>query len=160
MTDYLDFNDLKAVVTNIVCSVGVLVAYRYWSNWSIKSLNRRVQQAEARKTLVENLAKSERAVLVFGFQTLFLILGLVCMVSAGQTIFLLDQVNGEMPLDLGVIMSFILLWGLPALVALSSSLLIKQVHDYPASLEIFEKKIERLKNRLRGRSRDKNGPQE
>ena len=99
MSDYINFNDVKAVIINLVCGVAVIVAYRYWSNRTITSLNRRIQQIEQQKKLVENLATSERAVLLFGFQAVF---GLLAVMAA---IFALTQILlpiGERGLALGI----------------------------------------------------------
>ncbi len=50
-------NELKALIIGVVGYFLSLAIHRYWSNWSVKSLNRRIQQAEAQKLLVEGSCK-------------------------------------------------------------------------------------------------------
>jgi sterol desaturase/sphingolipid hydroxylase (fatty acid hydroxylase superfamily) len=151
MTDYVSWADLKTVIiglsTGVVAFFICVAIQRYWSNRSIKSLRRRIQQAEGQKLLVEDLAKSERAVLLFGFQTVFGLFFAMAIISAASQLVLVSIVGGR---DLDVII-VTLLWGLPAIISFYAAHLIKKVHDYPASLEIFEKKITKLKNKLLGR---------
>jgi uncharacterized membrane protein YqjE len=154
MTDYLDFNDLKTVIIGVVS--GVLTWFiclgisRYWSNHSIKSLNRRIQEAEAQKLLVEDLAKSERAVLLMGFRVLFGLLALICLVVMIHIV-LMVPLRRYFPVH-ELTPVFLFLWGVVALLALYFADLVKKVGEYPKSLETFETKIERLRSKLRRRS--------
>ena len=149
MTDYLDFKDLKATIIGIIVFFICLGIQRYWSNHTVKSLNRRIRHTEEHKLLVEDLAKSERAVLLFGFQTVFALFFAMALISAASQIVLLSFVVAGWDLDRWSLV-LALMWGLLAIVSFYAAQLIKKVHDYPESLEIFEKKIERFRNKLRG----------
>lgn len=74
MIDYLNFNDLKAAIISILVFFICLGIQRYWSNHIIKSVKRRIEQSEAYKANVNNLAMSDRALLIYGFQSIFGIL--------------------------------------------------------------------------------------
>jgi hypothetical protein len=152
MTEYLNWADLKTIIISLITGVigGLIVLgiARYWSNRSIRSLNRRIQETEAEKLLIENLAKSEKAVLIYGFQTLFVTLGIMSLVIGAHLLVLLE-VLGDLRLALWVLL--IVLWGLPALVFIYSAFTIKKVRDYPGSLELFENRIAKLKSKLPGK---------
>ena len=62
---------------------------------------------------------------------------------------LLAIFRGEMDPNLGGIM-IIIAWAIPLLASVYSGLVIKRVHDYPNSLETFDKRITKLKNKLLG----------
>ena len=66
MTDYLNWADLKSLFIGIIGGFSVLGIARFWSNYSIKSMKRRIEQNEAYKENVNNLAKSDRALLITG----------------------------------------------------------------------------------------------
>ena len=71
MTDYLNWaDDLKTVIIGLITGIiGFFICVgiqRYWSNRSIKSMRRRIEQSEAYKANVNNLAKSDRALLIYG----------------------------------------------------------------------------------------------
>jgi len=154
MTDYLylGWADLKTIVisllTGIIGGLIVLGINRYWSNRSIKSLNRRIRQAEAQKILVEDLAKSERAVLLIGFQYLFALMAFVCVSFVVQVLILSLRASGLDLLDLAAI----LFWIIPTIISIYIASLMKNVSEHPKSLKIFETKIEKLRSNLRGRS--------
>ena len=150
MKDYLDWTDLKAALISILVFFICLGIQRYWSNHTIKSLNRRIQHAEAQKLLVQNLAKSERAVFLFGFQTVFGLFFAMALTSAASQIVLLSFVVAGWDLDRWSLV-LALIWDLPAIISFYAAHLIKKVDNYPGSLEIFEKRITKLKNKLLGR---------
>jgi hypothetical protein len=72
MTSYFGFNDLKTFIFGIISGVITfficLAIQRYWSNRSIKSLKRRIEEKEAYKARLDNLARSDRALLITAFQ--------------------------------------------------------------------------------------------
>jgi hypothetical protein len=108
-------------------------------------VKRRIEETEARKTQLDYLAKSDRAVLLMGFQSLFLQLGLVSFVFFLQVV-LSPEREGFNILKAMVM----LLWGILAGVFFYLADLIRTVDNYPKSLETIEKKIAKLKSKLRG----------
>jgi hypothetical protein len=114
---------------------------RYWSNHTIASVKRRIAYAEAQKVQLDNLAKSERAVLLFGLGALFAMLGLMNFIFAFQSLTI-----KEAPLDV----ARLILWLMPGLFCFYFSHLIQKVEKYPGSLEAIEKGIAKLKDKLLG----------
>ena len=115
-------------------------------NRSAKSLKRRIEEAETQKALLDDLAKSERALLLFGFKSLFALLGLVSLIFALQTFFV-SILRGRLdPLDL----ILVLLWFIPAIISIYLADVVKKLGEYPGSAETIDKKIATLKRKLRG----------
>lgn len=152
MADYLNWDDLKTVLISLVTGViGFFICVaiqRYWSNRSIKSMRRRIAEAEAYKEKLNNLAKSDRALIIYGFQGVFLMTAILCMIFALQTAFFIkppDQMVDAREL------AQVLLWLLPALICIGIFLGLQKVADYPKSAEEIEQKIAKLKNKFLGR---------
>jgi hypothetical protein len=62
------------VLGSVVASFIVIAIIRYWKYRSLKSIMRRIDVMEERKLHLENLAKSDRYLLMYFFQMLFGIL--------------------------------------------------------------------------------------
>ena len=150
MTEYLNFADLKAtiigLITGIVGFFICLAIQRYWSNRRIKSMRRRIEQNEAYKAEVSSLAKSDRALLIYGFEGLFALLGLMSLVFLIQIIFAVRRAG--MLDDLNMVLIF--LWFASGAVCIGGIMVLRDVNQYPESLERIEKKITKLKNKLLG----------
>lgn len=146
MTEYLDFADLKTAIIGLITGiVGFFICVgmqRYWSNRSIKSMKRRIEQNEAYRVNVSNLAKSDRALLIYGFQGLFALLGLMSLVFLIQSIFAIIRADLNMVL--------ILLWFTAGAVCIGVIMVLRDVSEYPESMEKIEKRITKLKNKLLG----------
>jgi len=152
MADYLNWADLKTGIIGLVTGIiGFFICVgiqRYWSNHSIKSMKRRIEQNEAYKEKLDNLAKSDRALIIYGFQAVFLMTAILCMILALQTAFFIkppDRMVDAREL------AQVLLWLLPALICIGIFLGLQKVADYPKSAEEIEQKIAKLKNKLLGR---------
>ena len=145
MTDYISWADLKTVIirliTGIIGGLLVLGIQRYWSNRTIQSVKRRIEYAEAQKAQLESLAKSERAVILFGLGALFGVLGLMNFISAAQSLTFKDS-----PMDIVRAM----LWGIPGLLCFAFVYLLQQVEKYPDSIKRIEKRLEKLRSKLPG----------
>jgi hypothetical protein len=88
--------DLRAFVIGVIAGVisGVVAFYltkvidRYWALRSIKSLRRRMEYAEAQKARLDELMKSDRALLLMAFRALFGLLGIIAVALTGQELLL------------------------------------------------------------------------
>jgi hypothetical protein len=151
MTDYLSWTDLKTIIisliTGIIGGLIVLAIARYWSNHSIRSMRRRIEQTEAYKANVNNLAKSDRALLIYGFQGLFAILGLMNFLFVIQVIVSVIRAGRLDDWEIAQ-----LLWIFPGLAAIGVAMVLHDVREYPESIKNIEKKITKLKNKLLWRS--------
>jgi hypothetical protein len=151
MTDYLNFADLKTIIISIFTGVGTfficVALQRYFSNRNIRSMKRRIEQAEAEKVKLDNLARSDRALIIHGFQGVFLMIAMVCTLFALQTAFFIKP-PGEMVDARGL--AQVLLWFLPALLCIGVFVGLQRVADYPKSIEKINDRITTLKNKLLG----------
>jgi uncharacterized membrane protein YqjE len=155
MTDYLNWaDDLKTVIIGLITGIiGFFICVgiqRYWSNRSIKSMRRRIEQSEAYKANVNNLAKSDRALLIYGLQGLFTLLGLMALIFFMQIVFA-NVRAGRLGDELDMVLMF--LWLLAGIVCVGVIVVLRDVSQYPESIDNIEKKITKLKNKLLGRSR-------
>jgi len=150
MTDYLNWADLKSYIIGIIGGFSVLGIARYWSNHSIKSMKRRIEQNEAYKANVNNLAKSDRALLIYGLQGLFTLLGLMALIFFMQIWFAIERA-GRLVDGLDLVLMF--LWFLAGLVCVGVIVVLRDVSTYPESLDNIEKRITKLKNKLLVRRR-------
>jgi hypothetical protein len=53
MGGYFDYGDLKALIIGVIGAFLVLGIQRYWSNWSVKSLQRRIDRSESDKRILD-----------------------------------------------------------------------------------------------------------
>lgn len=150
MTDYLNFADLKTLIigliTGVVAFFVCVALQRYLSNRSIRSMKRRIEQSEAYKAELTNLAKSDRALLITSFQSVFLIIMLLCVIFMVETTLLLSRpgvVNSEG-------LALLAIWLLPIIGCFAIVRMLQQVANYPKSIEKIEAKITELKNKLLG----------
>jgi hypothetical protein len=147
---WVGWPDLKSAIIGLITGVlGTFIGYgviRYWSNRSIKSMKRRLEETEAQKAHLHNLAKSDRAVLLYGFQVLFALLFFLGVAILFSEVLFIAVFRGEMRSDLAGI-TIAVVW---VAASIYSAIVIKRVHDYPGSVETFEKKITKLKNKLLG----------
>jgi hypothetical protein len=150
MAEYLNFADLKAtiigLITGIVGFFICLAMQRYWSNRSIKSMRRRIEQNEAYRANVNNLVRSDRALLIYGFEGLFAVLALMSLVFLIEIIFAV--IRAGMLDDLNMVLIF--LWFGAGAACVSATLVLRDVNQYPESMEKIEKRITKLKNKLLG----------
>ena len=91
MKDYFDYTDLKTIFLSLlVCAIWALIV-RAWSNHSVKSAARRIKESEAEKVKLDNLTKSDRALIILGFQGVFGMIAILCMILALQTPFFINS---------------------------------------------------------------------
>ena len=136
---------ISGILTSIIC----FAAVRYWSNRSIKRLTRRIQESEAEKIKLDNLAKSDRALIILGFQGVFAMIAILCMILALQTSFFMNP-DPEV-LDLRGL-GQLLLWFIPTLVCVAIIWTLQKVEDYPKSREKIDERIAKLRDKLFGKS--------
>jgi H+/gluconate symporter-like permease len=152
MTDYLNWADLKTVIIGLITGIiGFFICVgiqRYWSNRSIKSMKRRIEQNEAYKANVNNLAKSDRALLIYGLQGLFAVLCLMACIFFMQVAFAIGRA-GRLVDELDLVLMF--LWLMVGIACVGVIVVLRDVSKYPESIDNIEKRITKLKNKLLGR---------
>jgi hypothetical protein len=132
---------VRGIIVPIIVFFLCQVILRYWNNANIKRMRRRIEEVEAQKAMLDELAKSERAVLLLGFQGLF---GLLAIMNL---IFVLVMLAVHPPDDpIGFLRAF--WWLMPAGIASYLTYLMQRVAEYPRSAEQIEKKIAELKSKL------------
>ena len=112
-------------------------------------MKRRIEQNEAYKENVNNLAKSDRALLIYGFQGLFTLLGLMALIFFMQIVFASVRA-GRLGDEWDMLLMFS--WLLPGLLCIGVVLVLRDVSQYPKSIENIEKRITKLKSKVLGRS--------
>jgi hypothetical protein len=149
MTDYLNFTDLKTILISLITAiVGFFICVgiqRYWTNHSIKSMRRRIEESEAHKTKLNNLAKSDRALLIFGFQGILVMVVIINIVVVVQVIFVGTIRAGRLNY---LEIALVLLLLLPAILGAALIKMLRDVSEYPGSIENIEKRITELKSKL------------
>jgi H+/gluconate symporter-like permease len=136
---------ISGVISGILTVIICFYAARYWSNRSIKSLNRRIEEKEAYKTRLDNLAKSDRALLIAGFQAVLAVAAFICGIIVIQLLLLIRQTD-----VLGTLV-FMLLWLLPILVCAGIVKMLEDIRNHPESLGRIERQIKALKSKLLSR---------
>jgi H+/gluconate symporter-like permease len=152
MASYFDFNLKTAIIDLVIGIIGgliVLGTHRYWSNRSIRSLTRRINENEAYKTQLNNLASSDRALFILAFQLVFAVLAVICAVFAWHDVILYESV------DFLAALMRVLIWSLPVLLCVGIMKTLQDVREHPQSLERIEKRITKLKDKLLGHSTNK-----
>jgi hypothetical protein len=156
MTDYFDFADVKSLMIGVIGGVIVLAIQRLWLIYSVKGAARRLREAEAYKSHLDNLAKSDRALLVHAFAAIFFLLGMICLLFGIETS---RSLYSEFDVFVWAIdlreLLFLLLWVLVALLCFGVGLNFHRLADYPKSAEKLDKRIAKLKDKVSGKS----GPQ-
>jgi hypothetical protein len=147
MTNYFNFGDLKSLLLGIIGGLLVLGIQRYWSNRSMKSLKRRIEEKEAYKARLDNLARSDRALLITGVQAVLAVLACICGIVVIQFLLLLRHIEFLNTLV------FVLLWLLPILLCMGIVKMLEDIQNHPQSLERIEKKTTKLKNKLLGQNK-------
>jgi cadmium resistance protein CadD (predicted permease) len=147
MRDYVNFGDLKSLILGIIGGLLVLGIQRYWSNRSTKSLKRRIEEKEAYKARLDNLARSDRALLITGFQGVFGAIAAVCAAMIVQ--FVLVFAHRELLMTF----AYVLIWLLPIIACIAAIRLLDDIRHHPESLERIERQITALKNKLLGQSK-------
>src|SRR6266508_149460 len=83
MDSFLGIADAKALVIGLIGGVISyflsLAIHRYWSNRNIKSLKRRIEQNEAYKATLDDLAQSDRSLIIMGFRGVFALLVVILL---------------------------------------------------------------------------------
>jgi hypothetical protein len=145
--------DLRAFVIGVIAGVisGVVAFYltkvidRYWALRSIKSLRRRMEYAEAQKARLDELMKSDRALLLMAFRALFGLLGIIAVALTGQELLLF--VRERFTISPEQLVSFTA-WFAVAVAAFYFAHLFKQVAEYSTSVEKIDKTISEIKRKL------------
>lgn len=124
-----------------------LLIHRLWSKISMTETQRRLNEYEAEKAKLDNLSKSDRALIIHGFQAIFAVFALVFVVFGFQTILatkeLGEPLNGREILQLAI-------WVMSSLLCIGAARSFQKIADHPKSLEKIDAKITKLKNKLLG----------
>lgn len=147
MTEYVNFSDLKGIIIGVIGSALWFAIYRYWSNRSIKSMRRSIEEKEAYKARLDNLARSDRSLLITGFQAVLAILAFICGIVPINFLLFFGQT------DILNAFIFVLLWSLPILFCWGIVKMLQDIQGHPQSLEKIDKRITELKNKLLGQNK-------
>ena len=109
---------------------------------SVRELNQQIKRAEGEMAQLDNYAKSEKAILVLGFKSLFALLAIVSLMAV-----MLIAIQPAP--DLLMVLTILTLVVVAAISVVLAGLL-QQVSEYPKSRERIEKKIAKLKRKLPG----------
>jgi len=109
------------------------------------TLKRKIDETEAYKARLNNLARSDRALLIMGFQAILGIVIILCCIVVLQIALLMGETR-----ILLTLMS-ILLWSIPIMVCIALAKTLQDVRDHPQAQERLERKLTELKNKLLGR---------
>lgn len=107
---------------------------------SARSLNQQIKRAEAEMAQLDRYAKSDKAILIVGFKSIFVLLALVSLLF----IFLTTIPPAH---ELFRILT-IFVWLVVAAISITLADLFQKVSEYPKSREKIEKRIEELKKKL------------
>jgi hypothetical protein len=154
-TFWTDFWNLGAAVRTVILFLGTYFIGRYLNRYlsyrSVKSIQRRIKYAEDRKLMMDNLAQSDRFVLLFSFQNLFGILFIMSGYFILQHLSLLSEIDFFLKN-----LILILLWFVVGLLSFSALYVLNKTHGYPKSAESINQKIATLKTRLSTLTGNKN----
>jgi predicted membrane channel-forming protein YqfA (hemolysin III family) len=122
-----------------------LLIHRLWSKITTTETQRRLKDYEAEKAKLDNLSKSDRALIIHGFQAIFAVFALLFVVFGFQTILatkgLDESVDGREILQL-------LIWLIACLLCIGAAMSFQRIADYPKSLEKIDAKIAKLRERI------------
>jgi hypothetical protein len=106
---------------------------------------RRLKDYEAEKMKLDNLSKSDRALIIHGFQSVFVVFTLLFVILGIQLIVatkgLDDSLTGREILQLAI-------WLIAALLCIAATKSFQKIADHPKSLEKIDERIAKLKDRL------------
>jgi hypothetical protein len=122
-----------------------LLIHRLWLRISVTEAQRRLKDYEAEKAKLNNLSRSDRALIIYGFQAVFAAFALLFVVLAFQMILvhkeLGDTLNGREILQLAI-------WILASLLCIGAATTFQRIADYPKSLEKIDEKITKLRAKI------------
>jgi NADH:ubiquinone oxidoreductase subunit 3 (subunit A) len=122
-----------------------LLIHRLWARISVTEAQRRLKDYETEKQRLDNLSKSDRALIIHGFQAVFAVFALLFVIFGFQTILatmlLEDPISGRELLQLAI-------WVIAALLCVGAATSFKNIAEYPKSLEKIEAKITKLREKL------------
>lgn len=142
-----DLLNLGAIVRTVI--IGLVFIFvtravnRYLSHRSVKSIERRIKYAEERKFLIDNLATSDRFILLFSFLNLFGVLMMLSLFFIIEPLLSLSEGN----ITFMNLMS-IMIWLVPGLMSFSAMYVLNKVYNYAEYSETINQKIAALKTRL------------
>lgn len=65
--EYFTLSDFKSLIIGMIGSLLILAMNRIWLNFTAKGTLRRLKQNEAYRNKIDTLAKSDRALIIYGF---------------------------------------------------------------------------------------------
>jgi len=128
-------SDLRNFVISLVAGViavyvvlGLNRYYDYWSIRRLRNLEQQIADAETQAKRIESLRSSERAVLFFGFKTLFAVFTLISLAMIVPLLVSLAHLQIR-PDDLLSIM----MWFLVGVLSFWAATFLKKIEDNPAA---------------------------
>lgn len=148
--------DLRSYVTGLLSGISgtiiILLIRHYWTRQTIKSMKRRLEQAEAYKAGIEYMTKSDRAVLLHGFITLLAFFGVLSCTIVVSILYFFMREDGAILPPPAFLLS--LIWLVVAVFCFAIARCFKQVSEYPESIKALNRKISEIRRKLARRSPD------
>lgn len=148
--------DLRSYVVGLLSGIsGTIIIFlirHYWTRQTIKSMKRRLEQAEAYKAGIEYMTKSDRAVLLHGFVTLCSVFGVLSCTIVVSILYFFMREDGAILPPPAFLLS--LIWLVVAVFCFAIARSFKQVSEYPESIKALNRKISEIRRKLAGRSPD------
>jgi hypothetical protein len=136
---------IGGIISGIMTFFVLRAGARYWARYTLRGMRRRLEYAEAKKAQLDDLAKSDRSILLFAFGAIFVILAMISIAAIATTVF---SVLEEGPSFARILSGAI--WLFVAAISFSFAILFKQLREYPESARTVEQKISDIKRKLLG----------
>lgn len=147
------FQVFDPVVITRMIIVGLVMLFvgmginRYLFYRSVKSIQRRIKDAEAKKFVLDYLATSDRFILLYSFRRIFGFIIFGCFAFSIITFLLClqsstDLARGSINFAISMTLAGV------AIVSATTGFTMKQLEKYPESIETINQEIEALKMRL------------
>lgn len=117
----------------------------------MKSLKKRIEREEAYKDQITSLAKSDRALLMAGFEGIFIILAALAAIPLFVLADKYWSVYDPSNTFVFLLIFWCFVWGL---VSVGCFLSIRNARQYPESLDGLDKRITNLKNKFLSRQKN------
>jgi hypothetical protein len=144
-----ELTNLGAIVRTIL--IGIVMIFitkginRYLSYRSVKSIERRLKYLEVQKLGLENVAKSDRSIMLFSFNTFFGLFGSLAFAFAIQPVF--SVIGGSLNIGNSIFASILIIIGIASWSAAS---FFKKMDKYPGSIEAINQERESLEAQNHG----------
>jgi uncharacterized membrane protein YqjE len=128
------------LLTNLATAYIKPMLDAFFGFMSVRNLNQQIKKAEGELAQLDNYAKSDKAILVLGFTSLFALLALASL----MTVLVIAIQPAPDLLRILIILTLVIV----AATSIVLAGLLQKVSDYPRSREKIEQQIAKLKDKL------------